>query len=336
MLPQVLVFGKQASDVTTTVFFAALVLPLMFAILRRLSQLGLSRRSSQEDLLLTITLAFGSVFYFAAVQGRVWYTAHVVGVVLCLCYVWCSIAARRPFWAGLCLALAALTRIPMAFMFPLFVLEAWRIHRHHKNVLLQSWLLFALPIATIAGFAMLYNHARFDQVFEFGHSYLAVRQQQHVEVSGLFNLSYLLRNLRVALTLLPSVSLTAPYVTISGHGVALWFTTPLLLLILVPRRLTPPGREFSRALWLTICAVAVPTLLYQNTGWFQFGYRFSLDYLVFLLLLLAISGRSLTSALAKGLVVTGIIVNTFGAITFARYHGYYRGDTATYQTIIHE
>jgi DNA mismatch repair protein MutS2 len=45
---------------------------------------------------LVAALAFGSVFYFSAVQGRVWYTAHVVGVAMALCYVWCAIEARHP------------------------------------------------------------------------------------------------------------------------------------------------------------------------------------------------------------------------------------------------
>ena len=67
------------------------------------------------------------MLFFSAVQGKVWYTAHVVGVALALVYAWASIEAQRPVIAGLALGAAALTRTPMAFMFPLFVLEAWRI-----------------------------------------------------------------------------------------------------------------------------------------------------------------------------------------------------------------
>ena len=73
------------------------------------------------------TLAFGTVLLFSAVQGKVWYTAHVVGVALALVYAWSSIEARHPVIAGLALGAAAMTRTPMAFMFPLFVFEAWRM-----------------------------------------------------------------------------------------------------------------------------------------------------------------------------------------------------------------
>src|SRR5688572_31949876 len=72
-------------------------------------------------------LAFGSVLLFSSIQGKVWYTAHVVGVALALVYAWASIEAKHPVIAGLALGAAALTRTSMAFMFPLFVYEAWRM-----------------------------------------------------------------------------------------------------------------------------------------------------------------------------------------------------------------
>jgi hypothetical protein len=65
----------------------------------------------------------------------------------------------------------------------------------------------------------------------------------------------------------------------------------------------------------------------------QFGYRFSLDYMVFLVLLLAIGGRPL-DRLAKGLIVAGIAINLFGAITFHRFPRFYRTDTRTYQIVV--
>jgi len=49
----------------------------------------------------------------------------------------------------------------------------------------------------------------------------------------------------------------------------------------------------------------------------QFGYRFSLDYTVFLVLLLAVGGRKLGWT-ARTLILVGIAINLFGAITFQR------------------
>jgi hypothetical protein len=88
-----------------------------------------------------------------------------------------------------------------------------------------------------------------------------------------------------------------------------------------------------RALWLTVAAVALPSLLYQNSGWFQFGYRFSLDYMVFLIALIAIGGRPI-ARLGKALIIAGIVVNLFGAITFQRKPQFYRGGAKEYETVV--
>src|SRR6185436_14804912 len=122
------------------------------------------------------------------------------------------------------------TRTPMLFMFPLFALEAWRMHRADRARLLRTLATFAAPIAAIGLACAWYNFVRFHEFTEFGHSYLAVRQQAQIERYGLMNLHYLGRNLAVAFTLLPDLSFSrAPYISISGHGLAMWVTTPALL-----------------------------------------------------------------------------------------------------------
>ena len=78
-----------------------------------------------------------------------------------------------------------------------------------------------------------------------------------------------------------------------------------------------------RALWITVACVALPSLFYQNSGWVQFGYRFSLDYMVFLVMLIAIGGRPL-GRVGKALIVAGVAINLFGALTFDREWSYYR------------
>jgi hypothetical protein len=323
MLPSALLAGRAGNDVIPTLLLAALILPLTLLVLRRLVSAGQSRRSLADDLWLVAALAFGSVVWFSAVQGKVWYTAHVVGVVLALVYAWASIEARDPVVAGLALGAAALTRTPMAFLVILFVGEAWRVRGGRALVR------FAIPVAAFAIAGMAYNHARFGAPTEFGHTYLEVRQQIQIEQFGLASYHYLARNLAVAFTLLPELSLRPPYVQISGHGLALWFTTPLLVLLLWPRDRPP----LHRTLWLTTLAVALPSLLYQNSGWVQFGYRFSLDYIVLLIMLIAIGGRPLTG-LAKALIIIGIVINLFGAITFDRAWSFYRVGGNAYDVVV--
>jgi hypothetical protein len=195
--------------------------------------------------------------------------------------------------------------------------------------MIKPLLQFAAPILVFAILGMIYNYVRFGSPTEFGHSFLDVRQQGQIEQYGLANYKYLSRNLAVAFTLLPEMLPRSPYVQISGHGLAMWFTTPVLLVLLWPR----DKNLMHRALWLTVAAVALPTLFYQNSGWVQFGYRFSLDYMVFLVMLLAVGGRPLRR-LAKTLIVVGIAINLFGAITFDRKWQYYRVGGNTYDVVV--
>jgi hypothetical protein len=322
MLPVAAIAGRAGNDMVPALLVAAAILPLTLLVLRRLVAAKLSTRTIGDDLWLVATLAFGSVLFFAAVQGQVWFTAHVVGVALALVYVWASIEAEHPVIAGLALGAAALTRTAMAFMVVFFIWEAWRTHR---RALARPLIAFVIPVAAfaIAGFA--YNYVRFGAPTEFGHTYLEVRQQVQIEQYGLASVHYLARNLAVVLTLLPRFTAGPPYVQISGHGLALWLTTPILIVLVWPRGRHP----LRRALWLSVLVVALPSLLYQNSGWFQFGYRFSLDYMVLLIILLAIDGRPL-SRLAKAVIAIGIAINLFGALTFNRDPRFYRVDAAAY------
>jgi hypothetical protein len=72
--------------------------------------------------------------------------------------------------------------------------------------------------------------------------------------------------------------------------------------------------------------VAFANLLYQNSGWIQFGYRFSLDYAVLLFVLLALGGRKFGKRFVA-LMIVAIAINLFGAITFDRAHRFYDKDT---------
>jgi hypothetical protein len=324
MLPQALVHGRDANDVWPTFITAALCLPLLFLAIRRLREAGFCDRSDRDAVWLSVAFGFGTVLYFSAVQGRVWYTAHVVGCALSLAYVLCAVEARRPLLAGLALGCATLSRVPLAFMAPLFLLEAWRVHRHDRRALAVAAARFAAPLVALAVLAMIHNAARFHDPLEFGHAYLDVRQQANIETHGMFSPHYLGRNLAVAFTLLPTLSTSSPYVWINGHGLAIWFTTPLLVLLLWPHR----RGLMHRTLWITTACVALPTLMYMNSGWIQFGYRFSLDYLPLLFLLLAVGMRPLGRA-ARALIVAGVLVNLFGAVTFPSrtYYDYDHYDT---------
>lgn len=344
ILPAVAIFGPDLSDALFWALFAGLGPALLFVVLRRLRETGRSQRTLRDDLLLTALFGFGSVFFFTAVQGAVWFAGHVAAVAVILGYLYFALDARRPALAGLMLGLAFITRPTTAALVLFFAIEALRVSRtgdepeygEQPSVprrvflwlsrvqwgpVLRRWAIFAAPILVIGALAMWMNAERWEDPFEFGHRYLMIRWRGRIETWGLFSYHYLSKNLAVFLASLPWLTAHEPHVIISRHGLALWFTTPALLLALWPRRVDAQ----MVALYLATAAVAIWNLLYQNSGWVQFGYRFALDYLPFVFVLIALGGRRFGPGFLTALVFA-VVVNTFGAITFDRAWQYYDDD----------
>lgn len=317
LLPFVAIWDLATPDRLIWILFAGLSPALLYSLLRFLREQGRSQRSVSDNLLLTALFAFGSVYYFSAVQGTVWFAGHVVVCALSCLYLLWSIDARRPLAAGITLGLAFISRPTTAPLAIFFLAEVLRVSRTPQSRI-RPILWFGLPIALIGALSMWLNYVRFDNVFEFGHRYLNIRWQPRIDKWGLFSYHYLARNLAVFAASLPWLLKSAPFVQISGHGLALWFTTPNLLAIFWPRRTS----STMRGLYFAAAAVALFDLCYQNTGWVQFGYRFALDYMVVLIALLALGGRRFGPGFIA-LAVFAIAVNTFGAITFDNNAAFY-------------
>src|SRR5688572_28673728 len=117
LLPLVYLAGsaEQVRDGQFFVWLAPLGPALLFVTLEKLRQLGRSDRSVAENLALTISFGLGTVYFFTAVQGTVWFAAHVVAVALAAAYALFSLEARHPILAGLCLGLGYWSRSTLLF-----------------------------------------------------------------------------------------------------------------------------------------------------------------------------------------------------------------------------
>jgi hypothetical protein len=343
--PLVALFGTAVWDRLLWAVLAGVAPALLFVLLRRLRELGSEGRGVREDLALVALFAFGSPYYYTAVQGTVWFAAHVVACALIAVYLLAAFGAARPLLAGAALGLAFMTRpttllLGLFFAHQLFVdaqrrdaagetargLRAQLARLEPRRALVKlAW--FALPLLVVGGVYMWMNAARFGDPFDPGYGHLRIRWAKRIETWGLFNYHYLGRNLAVFLASLPWLSAEPPYLKISRHGLALWVTTPQLLLVLWPKRVSPA----MTALAWSAGAVALANLCYQNSGWVQFGYRFSLDYSLLLFVLLALGGRRFGKPF-YGLLVVAIAINTFGALTFDRAPRFY--DTDASQRVI--
>jgi len=320
--PLVAISGSAAAtrDGLFFIFIAALAPALLFLALDRLAKEALSARTWMENAALAALFGFGTVYWFSAIQGTVWFAGHAVAAVATIGFLHASIGARRPALAGLMLGLAVATRPSLFFAMPLFALEAVRVTRRADApiaALARLALRFALPLAVVGVLLGAYNFVRFHDPFEFGHRFLDVVWRPRMERWGLFSAHYLGRNLGVMLASTPFLGVPGAPFAISGHGLALWITSPFYVWALAPRSMPGPTRLLHRALALTVVTVALVDLAYHNTGWVQFGYRFSNDFAPFIFAMLALGRRKLGVGFGV-CAALAVAVNLFGALTFAR------------------
>ena len=331
LLPFVALAGSAEATRDGLIFLgtAGISPAVLFLALQKLSRTGRSRRSLVENAALALLFALGTVYWFTAVQGTVWFAAHVVGTALAAVYLYASIDAEHPLAAGLALALGFATRTPLGFAFPFFLYEAYRaatladppddaapaprLGRADVRELFDRLVLFAMPAVAVLAVLFWHNRVRFGSPFEFGHGMLQINWRGRIDRWGLESYHYLGRNLAVVLAGLPYTGVPGVPFQINVHGLALWITSPFYAWAVWPKRTGPT----FWAVALSAIAVAAPILLYQNTGWVQFGYRFSNDFAPFVMVLIALGGRRLSVPFWV-LAAFALVVNGFGAVSFQR------------------
>jgi hypothetical protein len=149
------------------------------------------------------------------------------------------------------------------------------------------------PILVVALGLALYNYARFGNVLEQGYALQLVPLGALAQARsyGLLSWIHIPGNLYYLLLSVPQPvfldSLTHilryPFIKLNPWGMSIFVTSPYLLYLFGLRY-----RDFvSRALLVAVVVILLPLLLYYGIGYWQFGYRYALDFfpLLFWLLL---------------------------------------------------
>jgi hypothetical protein len=368
MLPFVKLAGSAENfrDGQLVIALAGIAPAILFLVLEKLRRTSRSPRTERQNAIVSLLFAFGSVYFFTAVEGTVWFAALVVGAALQAFYVLFALDAERPLLAGTMMGLAYLTRATPLMAAPLFALEALRVSaptglaaggpwwdRIRKTApqidlraLTRRCVLFAIPVLVAFAIVAWMNWTRYGRAtpIYFDHELLAVAwRARMLKWGGVVAYHFFPKNLGIFLSSLPWLppprgdpTFGAPF-KINEHGLALWFTTPLYFWLLWPKRFDgDPDRKW---LYVTLALSAVVPvamdLCYQNSGWRQFGYRFSNDYAVLLFVLLALGARPMRGLFAAA-AAWGVAWNLFGAATFDKsaFDRFYFRDGS--QTIVYQ
>jgi len=352
MLPFVAVAGPAFNDARFTLLLGALNVGMAYLMARRLRLPGLARAGvplgRAGALAVAALFAVGTVHFYAALMGRVWFTAHIVAVTCLLWYAWECVGRGRPLVAGLALAGALLARPPALFGAVFWLVLAAGQMYDRRRWAPVAW--FLAPLGGATALLLALNALRFGNPLDFGYLSMRVAPQlaPDLRTYGQFNVHFLPRNVTAFLLAPPVImplNLAVWWQRVGGPaglvslftvpglgrrlgfpiafdlwGAGLWVVSPALAFALRPPRIV--DRRLWAGAWLTVLAVALPNLLYYNTGWGQYGYRFSLDFTPFLLVLVALGlrrpFRAPWAVLFAVLLAISVVSNFLGARWFLR------------------
>jgi hypothetical protein len=318
MLPWVAAFGG-INTVLFTMILGALNVSLVFLIIRALTAAGRVNLRTGDALWLAALFGFGSVHWYMSTLGSVWFVSQICTVAFAALAVWSAVSARSPLLAGLALAGAMWARPNIVLLYPLIfafgVSEAKERNSGSGRSFLVRWAgLSILPLCASAAGLLLYNWLRFDTPLDFGYLTQNVADFMRPDLAayGQFSLHYAARNLQAMVLALPHWSESARALIPDEAGMSIFLTTPALIWLVRARQRSP----IVLGAWLAVLSALIPLLTYYNTGWAQFGYRFSMDFMVPVMVLLAFAAQPRASVLLRVLIVAGIVVNLWGLLWF--------------------
>jgi hypothetical protein len=250
----------------------------------------------------------------------------------------------RQFGAGLLFGIACTARLTVVFGAPFFLFVGGGGSWLRRSF--SSGLGAAIPVALL----LAYNLATTGHVFHPGYDYQYQKEANGYQALGynpdwsIEDIRYLPQNLGIFLLSTPAVlpdnmpdafgqpgdavctdpgeqrglfDQSCPIAVPETIGMSILLTSPAYLLI--GPALLSFFRRRSRLVagsTLAVVAIAFVNLLHFSQGWVNFGYRFSNDFVVFALPLVAIgmARRGRVGWLGAGLIALSIAINLWGVI----------------------
>lgn len=307
LMPFVALFGSDFDQGIVSALLGGANVALVWRLLRRY---GVAPAPAGW---LTAAFAFGSVHWWVAGTGTVWLFAQVVAVFFALLALNLAIGRRWPLVAGLLLGCAAASRLPMGLTLPLYLALYLRLPfpPSLRDTRFSDWRAAALVVIGVAVPAALvasYNLARFGTPLEFGYGLIPGVLEEPWYAQGLLSVDYIPRHLHVMLMRGFDLVDQFPWFRPNWYGASLVLTTPILFWLLRARSRTP----IIAYGWLAIVLGLIPNILHGAPGFAQFGYRYILDVLPIMLLMLGWVFRDRISVEARVAIGIGIVVNAYG------------------------
>jgi hypothetical protein len=309
MLPFVALWGPDFNQAAFNQALGGLAVALWWSVT------GLLGFDFWKRVWLTLLFATGSLFCFMAGQsGNTWALMHVTTVFGLMLAIYDVMGERRGWLAGLGFGLAVLSRQPSLLSLPFFAVTLWS--SNEAPLRQKREIAFAIAAGLLFAFNAWYNFARFGNPLDNGY-------RRVVEATGgsgpwgLFSIHYLAQNYRIYFLQLPERIRGFPWFNPTMAGFTIFISTPAIYVALAA-----DYRERVNQLALAaIVAIQALYLVYYWTGYAQFGCRYSVDYLPFVMLLAAAGAKYCLNWMVGVYAVLGTLIELWGIVWWVQ-HGW--------------
>lgn len=306
LIPFQLIKGRFIPVFYLSVFFASLNSVLIYFLLHRIKKDFLPELSKFSIFVFLLFFAFGTAQFYVGTLGSVWHADQIVTSFLGTLGIFIIFRKERKFLhyflSIFCFSLSLLGRptiallnvLPiMLYFYDSLVKRKLISLSRIQAIFIKEILLLCMPLLAISIIFFLYNFVRFGNIFEYGFSYIheSPYLEKLREQNGAFSIKNVPQNFWYMLFEIPGISLSDKFnFNINLKGNSIFFISSPFLAGFLAFPIIKKGKKFVfqpliAFLWLTAIITILPSLMHYSSGWMQFGYRYSLDITVLLLLL---------------------------------------------------
>lgn len=274
-------------------------------------RVGLGPLSGGPRWLCLATFAFGCTTWPNAWHGGDWHLAHATALSGLLLALDEEGRRGRSWLVGVWLGIAVLSRPTTALTGAFFLLPRLRTVQWRRVAALAAG-----PVAAVALLA-LYNVTRLGAPLDFGYDRMLLEGdgERLMRLYGQFHPAFVPVN-AFWFFLAPPWLAQRDGVTLPGYdprGMSLFIATPAFLYALAAlRRVRTETIVRDAAAGIAMCLA--PLLMYFNSGFWQFGHRFSMDYLPLLFVLMLAGMRPRVTRIALAVMAASVAIHAYALL----------------------
>jgi len=268
----------------------------------------------------SLAILFGTFTWANVTFAGAWQLALGFALLGELGAIYFTVFDRRPLLAGVFFAMAFGNRTECLLTAPIFLYFLYRDHGDTpssesvenppataggtdtlRRVVVFCLVPFALGLATLA-----YNYVRFHSITDFGYARIPGVLDEPWYKEGIFSVSYIPRQAWEMLVKPWNWKSAFPYLVPDGFSGSILLSSPFLLLAL---RVGAKDGALKLASWIAVAVLTFTLWMHGNSGGWQFGYRYAMVLLPWVLLLLLESAKRHVSKLEWALFGLSFLAN---------------------------